>query len=191
VTHRDYAQSVTFVTGHLKDGSMNLNWEQLALTATDRGLLYGPGRAAGNLPRTDRARCRRRRCRLALIQQGTTEHQRVFYRHPGDPIQEIVQRERPKPPTLIIVGRVVELQEKTELVPGAGTAQDRRDIGHKLTYSRRLRLDRMPGGSSNPARPCQLPRRTSSFSMAFSTRHFQVHQRGASRISAAAVPVTR
>jgi uroporphyrin-III C-methyltransferase/precorrin-2 dehydrogenase/sirohydrochlorin ferrochelatase len=30
LTHRDYAQSVTFVTGHLKDGSMNLNWEMLA-----------------------------------------------------------------------------------------------------------------------------------------------------------------
>jgi uroporphyrin-III C-methyltransferase / precorrin-2 dehydrogenase / sirohydrochlorin ferrochelatase len=30
LTHRDYAQSVTFVTGHLKDGTMNLNWPQLA-----------------------------------------------------------------------------------------------------------------------------------------------------------------
>jgi uroporphyrin-III C-methyltransferase/precorrin-2 dehydrogenase/sirohydrochlorin ferrochelatase len=30
LTHRDYAQSVTFVTGHLKDGTINLNWTQLA-----------------------------------------------------------------------------------------------------------------------------------------------------------------
>jgi uroporphyrin-III C-methyltransferase / precorrin-2 dehydrogenase / sirohydrochlorin ferrochelatase len=30
LTHRDYAQSVTFVTGHLKDNTMNLNWAQLA-----------------------------------------------------------------------------------------------------------------------------------------------------------------
>ena len=30
LTHRDYAQSVVFVTGHLKDGSVNLNWKALA-----------------------------------------------------------------------------------------------------------------------------------------------------------------
>ncbi len=29
LTHRDYAQSVVFVTGHLQDGSMNLNWAAL------------------------------------------------------------------------------------------------------------------------------------------------------------------
>ena len=30
LTHRDYSQSVIFVTGHLQDGSMNLNWATLA-----------------------------------------------------------------------------------------------------------------------------------------------------------------
>ncbi len=30
LTHRDYSQAVVFVTGHLKDGSMNLNWKGLA-----------------------------------------------------------------------------------------------------------------------------------------------------------------
>ena len=29
LTHRDYAQSCLFVTGHLKDGTMNLNWQTL------------------------------------------------------------------------------------------------------------------------------------------------------------------
>jgi len=31
LTHRDYSQSCRFVTGHLKDGSMNLPWDELAV----------------------------------------------------------------------------------------------------------------------------------------------------------------
>lgn len=31
LTHRDHAQSCIFVTGHLKDDSVNLNWTQLAV----------------------------------------------------------------------------------------------------------------------------------------------------------------
>jgi uroporphyrin-III C-methyltransferase/precorrin-2 dehydrogenase/sirohydrochlorin ferrochelatase len=30
LTHRDHAQSVRFVTGHLKDGSIDLDWPELA-----------------------------------------------------------------------------------------------------------------------------------------------------------------
>ncbi|MCP4288619.1 MAG: uroporphyrinogen-III C-methyltransferase [Gammaproteobacteria bacterium] len=110
LTHRDYAQSVTFVTGHLKDGSMNLNWRQLAQpnqtvvfymgllglpVITEQLIAHG---VAPEMP-------------VALVQQGTTEHQRVFT---GTllSIQAIVKREKPKPPTLIIVGNVVRLQEK-------------------------------------------------------------------------------
>ncbi len=110
LTHRDYAQSVTLVTGHLKDGSMNLNWAQLAppnqTVVFYMGLLGLPVIcreliAQGVSP--DRP--------VALIQQGTTEHQRVFTGTLAT-IQEIVEREKPKPPTLIIVGEVVKLHEK-------------------------------------------------------------------------------
>jgi len=110
LTHRDYAQSVTFVTGHLKDGSMNLNWSQLAQPSQTvvfyMGLLGLPviceqlisqGVSPG-MP-------------VALVQQGTTEHQKVFT-GTLDNIQEIVEQEKPTPPTLIIVGEVVKLQGK-------------------------------------------------------------------------------
>ena len=48
---------------------------------------------------------------IALVQQGTTHMQRVFT-GTLETIQGIVEREKPIPPTLIIVGRVVELQKK-------------------------------------------------------------------------------
>jgi uroporphyrin-III C-methyltransferase/precorrin-2 dehydrogenase/sirohydrochlorin ferrochelatase len=110
LTHRDYAQSVTFVTGHLKDGSMNLNWPMLA--QPNQTIVFYMGLVG--LP----VICRELQAHgvaadmpIALIQQGTTHMQRVFT-GTLETIETIVEQERPKPPTLIIVGRVVELQEK-------------------------------------------------------------------------------
>jgi uroporphyrin-III C-methyltransferase/precorrin-2 dehydrogenase/sirohydrochlorin ferrochelatase len=110
LTHRDYAQSVTFVTGHLKDGTMNLNWEQLAqpnqTVVFYMGMLGLPVivdqlLAQGVSPHMP----------IALVEQGTTHMQRV---HTGTlaTILGLMEQERPKPPTLIIVGEVVRLREK-------------------------------------------------------------------------------
>ncbi len=110
LTHRDYAQSVTFVTGHLKDGTIDLNWEQLAhphqTVVFYMGLSGLPVIRAQLLAHGVPADMP-----VALVQQGTTHMQRVFTGTLED-ILEVVERERPKPPTLIILGRVVELREK-------------------------------------------------------------------------------
>jgi uroporphyrin-III C-methyltransferase / precorrin-2 dehydrogenase / sirohydrochlorin ferrochelatase len=45
------------------------------------------------------------------VQQGTTPRQRVFSGTLAS-IVELAERERPKPPTLIIVGQVVKLRDK-------------------------------------------------------------------------------
>jgi uroporphyrin-III C-methyltransferase/precorrin-2 dehydrogenase/sirohydrochlorin ferrochelatase len=110
LTHRDYAQSVTFVTGHLKDGTMNLNWQMLA--QPNQTIVFYMGLVG--LP----VICRELQKHgvdgampIALIQQGTTHMQRVFTGNLKT-ILDLVEREHPKPPTLIIVGRVVELQDK-------------------------------------------------------------------------------
>lgn len=109
LTHRDHAQSLTLVTGHLKDGSIDLNWPQLAqphqtlvfymglhgLEAISRELIRH-----GRSPDTP----------AALVQQGTTPRQRVFCGTLAT-LSDIVAKEQPKPPTLIIVGEVVSLQE--------------------------------------------------------------------------------
>lgn len=110
LTHRDYSQSVVFVTGHLKDGSMNLNWKGLAQPNQTivfymglKGLpvicekLMENGLPA-DLP-------------IALVQQATTPRQRVFTGTLST-MPELIANEEVKPPTLIVVGNVVKLHDK-------------------------------------------------------------------------------
>jgi len=110
LTHRDYAQSVTFVTGHLKNDTTNLNWQQLAQknqTVVFYMGLQGLSMIIEQLIKHGVASS----MPVALVQQGTTELQRVFT-GTLDNIVEIVEKEKPKPPTLIIIGEVVELQAR-------------------------------------------------------------------------------
>lgn len=110
LTHRDYAQSVTFVTGHLKDGTMNLNWPQLAQPG--QTLVFYMGLVG--LPvivRELTAHGVPPAMPVALVQQGTTHMQRVYSGTLAN-ILDVVEQDPPKPPTLIIVGEVVQLREK-------------------------------------------------------------------------------
>jgi uroporphyrin-III C-methyltransferase/precorrin-2 dehydrogenase/sirohydrochlorin ferrochelatase len=110
LTHRDYAQSVVFVTGHMEDGSMNLNWA--ALAQPNQTIVFYMGLlgidvlcrelAAHGLPAATPA---------ALIQQGTTPQQRVLTGTLAT-LPEIVHRSGVHAPTLIIIGEVVRLRER-------------------------------------------------------------------------------
>ncbi|HID44492.1 MAG TPA: uroporphyrinogen-III C-methyltransferase [Chromatiaceae bacterium] len=120
LTHRDYAQSVTFVTGHLKDGSMNLNWHQLAQPHQTivfyMGLMGLPVIIEKLMEHGVSAQMP-----VALVQQGTTHLQRVFT-GTLENILDVVEKEKPKPPTLIIVGKVVQLHEKLSWYKGEKAA---------------------------------------------------------------------
>jgi uroporphyrin-III C-methyltransferase / precorrin-2 dehydrogenase / sirohydrochlorin ferrochelatase len=110
LTHRDYAQSVTFVTGHLKDGTMDLNWSQLAQPS--QTLVFYMGLVG--LPvivRELTAHGVSPAMPVALIQQGTTHLQRVYTGTLAN-ILDVVETDPPKPPTLVIVGEVVSLRGK-------------------------------------------------------------------------------
>jgi uroporphyrin-III C-methyltransferase/precorrin-2 dehydrogenase/sirohydrochlorin ferrochelatase len=108
LTHRDHAHAVTFVTGHLKDGTMNLDWPALArpgqTVVVYMGLLGLPILAreliAHGLPSSTPA---------AVIQQGTTANQRVVTGTLADLPARALDA-RLEPPTLIVVGDVVSLQ---------------------------------------------------------------------------------
>jgi len=110
LTHRDHAQSCVFVTGHLKDDSINLNWTQLA--APNQTVVIYMGLiglekicealiAHGSSPDLP----------IALIEKGTTSQQRVIIGTLST-LPEMVKHETIKPPTLIIIGTVVSLHEK-------------------------------------------------------------------------------
>lgn len=110
LTHRDYAQSVRFVTGHLKDGTSDLNWAEL--TDPRQTLVFYMGLVG--LPQICAALMAHGRdpaTPVALIQQGTTAAQRVLVGTLAT-MGTIVAAERITAPTLTIVGDVVRLHEK-------------------------------------------------------------------------------
>ncbi|MCG8291871.1 siroheme synthase CysG [Pseudomonas entomophila] len=110
LTHRDYAQSVRFVTGHLKDGTSNLPWHDLVAPAQTLVFymgLVGLPTICAELIRHGRAAS----TPAALVQQGTTRNQRVFTGTLAD-LPELVARHEVHAPTLVIVGEVVKLRDK-------------------------------------------------------------------------------
>ena len=110
LTHRDYAQSVRFVTGHLKDDSYNLNWHEMV--DPSQTLVFYMGLMG--LPRICQelqAQGRPATTPVALVEKGTTQQQRVFTGTLAN-ISEQVSVNKVKAPTLIIVGDVVSLHDK-------------------------------------------------------------------------------
>ncbi|WP_462383796.1 siroheme synthase CysG [Pseudomonas sp. Marseille-QA0892] len=117
LTHRDHAQSVRFVTGHLKNNTFDLPWQDLV--APGQTLVFYMGLVGlpticGELIRHGRAA----ETPAALIQQGTTVNQRVFCGTLGD-LPALVERHEVHAPTLVIVGEVVSLREKLAWFEGS------------------------------------------------------------------------
>ncbi len=110
LTHRDYAQSCMFVTGHLKDGTMNLDWAALARpkqTVVVYMGLHGLDYLCEQLIRHGLPDS----TPIAIVQHATQPTQRVITGTLAT-LPAIAEREKPQAPTLIIVGGVVSLREK-------------------------------------------------------------------------------
>ncbi len=110
LTHRDYAQSCVFITGHLQEGKLTLNWDALIQPGQTIAVYMGVGAvkvlcseliAHGMNPLTP----------VAIIQQGTTETQRTFT-GTLKTLPQIVETEVIEPPSMLIIGDVVKLREK-------------------------------------------------------------------------------
>ncbi len=110
LTHRDHAQSCVFVTGHLKDGSMDLDWTALArprqtivvyMGLTGLSVLCAQLVGHGLAPTTP----------AAIIQQGTSSTQRVVT-GTLETLPDLAEQAKLHAPTLTIVGHVVRLRER-------------------------------------------------------------------------------
>ncbi len=110
LTHRDHAQSCLFVTGHLKDNSVNLDWDHLAKpnqTIVIYMGLMGLRQISEKLIQRGLAA----NTPIALVQKGTTSEHKVIISDLLN-IADKVDILKPKPPTLIIIGSVVSLHSK-------------------------------------------------------------------------------
>lgn len=110
LTHRDYAQSVRFITGHTKEGNVDLPWASL-LDSTQT-LVFYMGLvnlqpictqliAHGRDPETP----------AALIEKGTTPDQQVIVGTISS-LPELIKLQKVEAPTLLIIGGVVSLHKE-------------------------------------------------------------------------------
>lgn len=121
LTHRGFAQSVLFATGHLCNGSLELDWTALTRPHQTVVIYMGLGGLAQicqklvehGLPPT---------MPVAVIQQGTTPHQRVVCGTLST-IAMQVEAAGLRSPSLTIIGEVVSLRERLAwFEPGAHIA---------------------------------------------------------------------
>ena len=110
LTHRDYAQSVVFVTGHLKDGTVELDWPAVTRPQQTVVIYMGLGGLA-DICRKLIAHGHSPDLPAAVVQQGTTPHQRVVAGTLAT-LAQLVDEAQLKPPCLTIIGEVVRLREK-------------------------------------------------------------------------------
>jgi uroporphyrin-III C-methyltransferase / precorrin-2 dehydrogenase / sirohydrochlorin ferrochelatase len=112
LTHRDYSQACVFVTGHLKDGSIDLNWKALA-QPNQTVVFYMGLHGAPTLCKEMIAHGMPPSTPVALVQKGTTPEQKTIVGS-LETLDEIVRTHEFKPPTLIIVGEVVRMRDQLQ-----------------------------------------------------------------------------
>lgn len=124
LTHRGVAQGCTFITGHMQNnGQLNLPWQ--SLVSKQQTVVFYMGINTldkiteqlihhGRAPETP----------AALIRKGTQSEQQVF-RGQLSQLSHLVKQHNITPPTLIVIGEVVDQLTTTQLsTPGFLSAQE-------------------------------------------------------------------
>lgn len=110
LTHRDYAQSVRFVTGHLKDGTADLPWNEL-IHPQQTLVIYMGLTGIAHISQELIAHGMSSDTPIALIEKGTQPEQKVYTSTLND-IAKVIEDNTISAPTLTIIGDVVNLHKK-------------------------------------------------------------------------------
>ncbi len=110
LTHRDHAQACVFVTGHGRDGLLDLDWETLIRPNQTVAIYMGLDRLE-ELTQAFVARGADPALPAAIIDNGARVSQRVVVGTLAD-IAAKARAAKLRGPTIIIVGTVVSLREK-------------------------------------------------------------------------------
>lgn len=110
LTHRDFAQSCTFVTGHRREGEDELDWTRLT-SANETVVVYMGVAQAGFICSQLIAHGRAADTPAAIIERATTERQRVITCTLAT-LADKLESEGVKPPALLMIGGVVTLASK-------------------------------------------------------------------------------
>lgn len=124
LTHRGVAQGCTFITGHIQNnGQLNLPWSSLS-NASQTVVFY---MGINTLPKIAEELVNHGRSAdtpAALIRKGTQPEQKTYRGTIGN-LAELVEKHNITPPTLIVIGDVVnQLTEQQLSTPGFLDAND-------------------------------------------------------------------
>ncbi|GEA50290.1 uroporphyrin-III C-methyltransferase [Vibrio inusitatus NBRC 102082] len=108
LTHRDHAQSVHFITGHLKKEGMDIDWASLSKGNTTL-VFYMGLKESGNIQDKLITAGLSEETSIAIIERGTTPQQRVLT---GTLSQLSTIAQEAESPSLIVVGSVTSLHSQ-------------------------------------------------------------------------------
>ena len=109
LTHRDYSQSCIFITGHEKNGVLNINWDNLTHENQTIVIYMGLNSLpiiAQNLIDSGM----RKDMPIALVQEGTTDNQKVVVSTISKVNSKILKTDI-QSPVIIIIGEVIKLRK--------------------------------------------------------------------------------
>ena len=109
LTHRDYSQSCIFITGHEKNGTLNINWDNLT-HENQTIVIYMGLNALPIITQNLIDSGMRKNMPIALVQEGTTDNQKVVVSTISRVNAKILKTDI-KSPVIIIVGEVVKLRK--------------------------------------------------------------------------------
>ncbi|PNH79819.1 uroporphyrinogen-III C-methyltransferase [Vibrio diazotrophicus] len=120
LTHRDFAQSALFVTGHLKAEAADMDWSTLA-RGNQTLVIYMGLMKSITIAQQLIEHGRNASTPIAIIERGTQSSQKVFRGQLSELPQLAAHAESP---SLIVIGEVVALADKLQWFNDSSTRQE-------------------------------------------------------------------